>query len=840
MIWRGEAPATVSALMASLRAGAQPLRKSKKVAALKRRCDELSKNQENQQELLQESCHERAELKRRVAEVERAQAERLRDEKRASALQAELAGNREFIQDTLSEKEQLEEACALACADAERSRKEADEWQLHAGELEAELELFQGHTRNLEAELTTTREHVEGLQGLAEDLKAELDCQRAEFEDRLSGEVDAHKASTERLQDAETKVAEASGRAEDAEVKCAEYVRRISQLEEQASAYTFELNQNECGEHPDDEQSRARVAELEREVELARSRAHEQEVHAASVQAEFQARLDESRSDADLLRKRAEAAEAEVSKSIASSDEQVQASATKEEELQASIASVNAELQACREELCSETELLRTRAEAAESEVARITSSSEEQSRASAAKEEELQATIASVQGDFQARLDESRSENELLRKRAETAEAAAEESTANIDELRAQMSKSKEEELQATISSLKAELQSCLDGSRAESELLRKRVVVAEAEVTRITANSEEASLASTTKELELKANISSLQAELQARLDESRTDNELLLKRAEAAEAEVARATASSEEQLRASTTKEAELQATISPLEADVSRLEALGTEKEERLQELVQANAAMGEEIAGLLSGNDTLSHELEELRPLRNQLAELQQSSANSTECQQMRGQIRELLATMQNFKSENDRLTAENASISESLAFFEEDLERVSDRNAKLIGHVNPKQKLRYTLKLKDEKNQLRAENEKLRGRIAQLESSGKNETIFNVLEDLGLEVDPLRKTLYNGGESATKVRSRTPCGSPEASVGSGSVSVGRREHGSPLAPSSARRHAKMIEASPPPSGRRTPKMSPSPNASRSGRDKENTKEWRI
>ena len=39
-------------------------------------------------------------------------------------------------------------------------------------------------------------------------------------------------------------------------------------------------------------------------------------------------------------------------------------------------------------------------------------------------------------------------------------------------------------------------------------------------------------------------------------------------------------------------------------------------------------------------------------------------------------------------------------------SLLESVALFEADLEKVSDRHAQLIGHVNKKQKIRYTVGL--------------------------------------------------------------------------------------------------------------------------------------
>merc|ERR1719174_2777236 len=155
--------------------------------------------------------------------------------------------------------------------------------------------------------------------------------------------------------------------------------------------------------------------------------------------------------------------------------------------------------------------------------------------------------------------------------------------------------------------------------------------------------------------------------------------------------------------------------------------------------DKVIDLEQGKISMAEKIAGLENSKDTLQKEVEKLRPLEERVEELQQEIKRSaktamlqevetSECEKQRAQIKELSVTMQNYKQENEALVVENCRLSESLAIFEEDLDKVSHRNAQLIGHVNPKQKLRYTLKLKDEKNQLRVENDKLRSRLLQLE----------------------------------------------------------------------------------------------------------------
>eukprot|EP00913_Durusdinium_trenchii_P006802 g6394.t1 len=83
----------------------------------------------------------------------------------------------------------------------------------------------------------------------------------------------------------------------------------------------------------------------------------------------------------------------------------------------------------------------------------------------------------------------------------------------------------------------------------------------------------------------------------------------------------------------------------------------------------------------------------------------------------------------------------------------ESVALFEGDLEKVSDRHAQLIGHVNKKQKIRYTVKLKEECAQLRAELSKARHRLNQLEGHRRQDGLMSALASLGYETPALSFT---------------------------------------------------------------------------------------
>jgi len=104
------------------------------------------------------------------------------------------------------------------------------------------------------------------------------------------------------------------------------------------------------------------------------------------------------------------------------------------------------------------------------------------------------------------------------------------------------------------------------------------------------------------------------------------------------------------------------------------------------------------------------------------------------------ECADLRQQNHDLSLTMHQFKDENEMLVGENSCLKQSAAMFEGDLERVTGENAKLIGHVNHKQKIHYTMRMKEEINQVRTELKRARQRIVQLELSKKDGTFLDAL----------------------------------------------------------------------------------------------------
>eukprot|EP00439_Symbiodinium_sp_Y106_P037305 s610_g4.t1 len=116
---------------------------------------------------------------------------------------------------------------------------------------------------------------------------------------------------------------------------------------------------------------------------------------------------------------------------------------------------------------------------------------------------------------------------------------------------------------------------------------------------------------------------------------------------------------------------------------------------------------------------------------------------------------ELRLQNRELCLSLRQFKQDCESLEAENLSLKEALACMEDDLHRVSDQHAQLVGHVNHRQKIRYTMKLKEEINRLHGDLKKARQRIVQLEVNKESDSLFEALASVV------------GGESYTSSKAR-------------------------------------------------------------------------
>ncbi|XP_020848041.1 hyaluronan mediated motility receptor [Phascolarctos cinereus] len=78
------------------------------------------------------------------------------------------------------------------------------------------------------------------------------------------------------------------------------------------------------------------------------------------------------------------------------------------------------------------------------------------------------------------------------------------------------------------------------------------------------------------------------------------------------------------------------------------------------------------------------------------------------------------------------FQEQLDAFEAEKSALLTEHGTTQEELNKLSESYAKLLGHQNQKQKIRHVMKLKEENNQLRLEVSKLRSQLAKEKQAGK------------------------------------------------------------------------------------------------------------
>lgn len=141
------------------------------------------------------------------------------------------------------------------------------------------------------------------------------------------------------------------------------------------------------------------------------------------------------------------------------------------------------------------------------------------------------------------------------------------------------------------------------------------------------------------------------------------------------------------------------------------------------------------------------------------------------------EVKELHDQNLQLLTTFQQFKSEWEVMRAENQSLQETLAMSEMSLDRASEEKAQIMGHVNPKQKIRHMVNLKEENEELREQLKKAKQRITQLGVSRKGEGLLEALacfsHGRGLGADqlsiPASACPETPGPASVRGEARTP-----------------------------------------------------------------------
>nr|XP_043896983.1 hyaluronan mediated motility receptor isoform X1 [Solea senegalensis] len=156
------------------------------------------------------------------------------------------------------------------------------------------------------------------------------------------------------------------------------------------------------------------------------------------------------------------------------------------------------------------------------------------------------------------------------------------------------------------------------------------------------------------------------------------------------------------------------------------AQLDTMEVLQHELEERQQD----GRALQEQVEVLSQEKVTLQWEMEEQRQeLQRQITEAQEKSIPSSETEHWRKQYEELFAKVRPFQEQLNAFAAERNALLNENGVNQEELNKLADAYARLLGHQNQKQKIKHVIKLKDENVSLKQEVSKLRSQVSRQKS---------------------------------------------------------------------------------------------------------------
>uniref|UniRef100_A0A8C7JI69 Hyaluronan-mediated motility receptor C-terminal domain-containing protein n=1 Tax=Oncorhynchus kisutch TaxID=8019 RepID=A0A8C7JI69_ONCKI len=103
-----------------------------------------------------------------------------------------------------------------------------------------------------------------------------------------------------------------------------------------------------------------------------------------------------------------------------------------------------------------------------------------------------------------------------------------------------------------------------------------------------------------------------------------------------------------------------------------------------------------------------------------------------EGETDDTETEHWRRQYEELYAKVKPFQEQLNGFAAERESLLNKNGANQEELTRLADAYARLLGHQNQKQKIRHVVKLKDENISLKQELSKLRAQVSRQKKGGQ------------------------------------------------------------------------------------------------------------
>merc|ERR1719506_1930435 len=281
-------------------------------------------------------------------------------------------------------------------------------------------------------------------------------------------------------------------------------------------------------------------------------------------------------------------------------------------------------------------------------------------------------------------------------------------------------------------------------------------------------------------------------------ARLTEAKDREEVLTEERDRLQAEDRRAR--KEEKAR-----QEEAEKTEKQLRDELNKLNFV----EKRSQMFEKKKKEAEQESKDLKKKIEQLNQTIAKLELDNNKLCELEEHAAmRDRESEDCLNQSQGLLQTVQLVRQEYEQTETENKSLKKLLEEFEADLENTKHENAELASHNNHKQKVKYHMKIKEDKEALQKEVANLRHKLQQFETGHRGSSLLQALMNFGGgNNDPLGE-MSVCGQSVCSTRVQEPR-TPNPKGSATGVKTPRTQRTPSQGPLSARRGQTNVEAEP-------------------------------
>ncbi|XP_062332634.1 hyaluronan mediated motility receptor [Osmerus eperlanus] len=141
---------------------------------------------------------------------------------------------------------------------------------------------------------------------------------------------------------------------------------------------------------------------------------------------------------------------------------------------------------------------------------------------------------------------------------------------------------------------------------------------------------------------------------------------------------------------------------------------------------RVEEGEQGMRVLREQVEVTVQEKVTLQWEMEEQRrEIQTLLAQSQEKSSSDSETEHWKRLYEELFAKVKPFQEQLNGFAAERDALLSENGVTQEEMTRLADAYARLLGHQNQRQKIRHVVKLKDDNIALKQELSKLRAQVS-------------------------------------------------------------------------------------------------------------------